>query len=147
MKKIKVEVDVATEQVTFATDQILTLTQKVKLLKRELQTVPESTAEWQVLNKAFNDNKDALDRVNTKSKELFGTISLLPGPLGNVANSVDNAVNSFKVFSSIKTSDLQAGLKGVVGDFKDILATIGKVTGITKAYTALNNLLSASFVK
>ena len=146
-KKISVQVDVATEQVTFATDQILTLTQKVKILKRELQTVPEGTAEWQTLNQAFNDNKDALDRVNVKSRELFGTISLLPGPLGDVANSVDNAINSFKIFSSIKTTDLKANLAAVAGDFKEILSTLGRVTGITKVYTVLNNALAASFVK
>jgi hypothetical protein len=146
-KKISIAIDVASEEVTFATDEVLTLTQKIKLLKKELQTVPESTAEWQVLNKAFNDNKDALDRVNTKSKELFGTISLLPGPLGNIANSVDNAINSFKIFSSIKTTDLKAGLKGVADDFGDMLSTLGKLTGITRVYTILNNALASSFVK
>jgi hypothetical protein len=147
MKKIKVEVDVATDQVTFATDQILTLTQKVKLLKRELQTVPEGTAEWQTLNQAFNDNKDALDRVNVKSRELFGTIALLPGPLGSVANSLDNAINSFKIFSSIKTTDLKANIKALGDDFMGILSTLGKLTGITRVYTVLNNALASSFVK
>jgi hypothetical protein len=60
MKKIKIDIDVASDEVKFATDEVLTLTQKVKLLKKELQTIPEGTKEWQTVNKAFNDNKGKL---------------------------------------------------------------------------------------
>ena len=68
-KNIKIKIDVDSEQVEFAGNQTLTLTEKVRALRKELQRVPEGTAEWRTLNKAYNENKDALDRVNIKSRE------------------------------------------------------------------------------
>ncbi len=74
-EKIQVVVDVNTESVTIATDRALTLQQQLKVLKRELQTVPEGTQEWNLINSKFNDTKDSLERVNLKSRELFGTLT------------------------------------------------------------------------
>lgn len=133
-RNIKIKIDVDSESVEFASDSTLTLTEKVRFLRKELQRVPEGTAEWNTLNKAFNENKDALDRVNIKSRELFGTLSALPGPLGSVAGGLDRNIDLLKTFSSIKLEDLKKGLLGVVGDIKEIGTTFLKVTGIQKLY-------------
>lgn len=133
-RNIKIKIDVDSEQVEFASDSTLTLTEKVRALRKELQRVPEGTAEWNTLNKAFNENKDALDRVNIKSRELFGTLSALPGPLGSVAGGLDRNIDLLKTFSSIKLEDLKKGLLAVVGDIKEIGTTFLKVTGIQKLY-------------
>ena len=133
-KNIKIKIDVDSEQVEFAGNQTLTLTEKVRALRKELQRVPEGTAEWRTLNKAYNENKDALDRVNIKSRELFGTLSALPGPLGSVAGGLDRNIDLLKTFSSIKQEDLKKGLVGVGQDIKEVGKSIANLTGLTKVY-------------
>ena len=146
-RNIKIKIDVDSDQVEFASDSALTLTEKVRALRKELQRVPEGTAEWNTLNKAFNENKDALDRVNIKSRELFGTLSALPGPLGSVAGGLDRNIDLLKTFSSIKLEDLKKGLLGVVGDIKEIGTTFLKVTGIQKLYAITTVAVSKASAK
>lgn len=146
-KRIQVVVDVQSESVQFATDQTLTLTQQVRLLRQELQKVPEGTAEWTVLQSKYNETKDSLDRVNVKSKELFGTMSSLPGPIGQVAGQLDNTIGTLKTFSGIKFSDIKTQFGELTKDIVGIGKNIADVTGITKVYTVINNALAASFVK
>ena len=146
-QKIKVQVDVDSESVSFATDRTLTLTEQVRLLRKELQTVPEGTKEWTILQQRYNETKDSLDRVNVKSKELFGTLGALPGPIGNVSSQLDNTIGTLKVFSQIKLSDIGGQFKEVGKDIVGIAKSFADLTGITKAYTVLNNALAASFIK
>ena len=144
--KVQIKIDIESESVEFATDRTLTLTEKTRLLKKELQTIPEGTKEWHVLNNTFNDTKDALDRVNTKSRDIFGTMSLLPGPIGQVSNTLEQTIDAFKIFGSLKTSDLKAQLGNLLTDFTDVAKTIGNLTGITKLYTITNTALSKALV-
>jgi hypothetical protein len=144
--KVQIKIDVDSESVEFATDKTLTLTEKTRLLKKELQTVPEGTKEWHILNNTFNDTKDALDRVNTKSKDIFGTFSLIPGPIGQISGSLEQTIDAFKIFGSLKTTDIKAQLGNLAQDFKGMLTTIGNLTGITKLYTVTNTALSKALV-
>jgi len=144
-EKIQVVVDVNTESVTIATDRTLTLQQQLKVLKKELQTVPEGTQEWNLINSKFNDTKDSLERVNLKSRELFGTLSLLPGPAGAIAGKVNGAIDALKIFSSFKLTDIKAQLSAFGDDLSAVAGFLGKATGITKVYTALNLGLAKAF--
>lgn len=144
--KVQIKIDVDSESVEFATDKTLTLTEKTRLLKKELQTVPEGTKEWHILNNTFNDTKDALDRVNTKSKDIFGTFSLIPGPIGQISSSLEQTIDAFKIFGSLKTTDIKAQLTNLMQDFKGMASTIGNLTGITKLYTITNTALSKALV-
>jgi hypothetical protein len=145
--KIEVKFSADTGEVDILSDRTLTLSQQVKVLRQELQRVPEGTDEWIAINQKFNDTRDSLDRVNVKSQELFGTVKLLPGPFGDVANTLDDTINTFKQLDGISLKELKANLKGFGDDIKGVFATLGKLTGITKVYTTLNNSLAASFVK
>ena len=131
---VKVVIDVASESVSFATDKTLTLTQQVRLLKKELEKLPEGSKEWTVLQKSFNDTKDNLDRVNVKSKELFGTMSSLPGPIGQVSGQLDNTVGILKTFSSLKFSDIKTQFVELGKDIGGIGKNIANATGLTKVY-------------
>lgn len=127
-KKIQVVVDVQSDSVKFATDQTLTLTQQVRLLYKELQKVPEGTKEWTTLQKAYNDTKDNLDKVSVKSKELFGTLSTLPGPVGDFSAKLQGGIDLLKVFSSFTLKDLSVSFKGVVSDIVDIFSNLTKTS-------------------
>lgn len=129
-KKIQVVVDVESDSVQFATDKTLTLTQQVRLLRMELQKVPEGTKEWATLQKAYNDTKDNLDKVNIKSRELFGTLSTLPGPVGDFSAKLQGGIDLLKVFSSFTLKDLGTSFKGVAADIADVFSNL---TGGAKA--------------
>jgi len=144
-EKIQVVVDVNTESVTIATDRTLTLQQQLKVLRRELQTVPEGTKEWNLINAKFNDTKDSLDRVNVKSRELFGTLNLIPGPIGAIAGKLNGAIDAIKVFSGFKLTDIQAQMSAFGDDINGVIGFLGKITGVTKVYTVANTMLARAF--
>jgi len=139
MANVKVVIDVDSGAVTFAGENVLTLTQQVKILKQELQKVPEGTKEWTLLQTKFNETKDNLDRVNVKSKELFGTFSSLPGPIGAVSGQLDNTVGVLKTFSSLKFSDIKGQFTELGKDLKGVGANIAQLTGLTTVYTTVTN--------
>jgi hypothetical protein len=124
-RKIQVIVDVKSDSVKFATDQTLTLTQQVRLLYKELQKIPEGTKEWRTLQKTYNDTKDNLDKVNVKSKELFGTLSTLPGPVGDFSAKLQGGIDLLKVFSSFTLKDLAASFRGVTADIVQVFTNLG----------------------
>ena len=133
-KKVQVIVDVNSSSVQVASDNTLTLTQQVRELKKALQTVPEGTKEWTLIQQKYNETKDALDRVNVKSKELFGTMSSLPGPIGQVSGQLDNTVGVLKTFSAIKLSDIKTQFVALGADLKEVGKNFLDLTGITKLY-------------
>lgn len=145
-KKIQVVVDVNSSSVEIASDNTLTLTQQVRVLRQELQKVPEGTAEWTLIQQKYNETKDALDRVNVKSKELFGTMSALPGPIGQVSGQLDNTVGVLKTFSGIKLSDVKTQFVELGKDLKGIGVAFLDLTGITKLYDATTKGLTKTMV-
>lgn len=145
-KKIEVIVDVNAGSVDITSDKVLTLTEQLRLLKKEIQKVGPG-AEQDLLIGKFNDINDELDKTNLKSREFLGALSTLPGPVGAFAGSLDGAVNQLRNFSSFSFKDIKTQLGGLVDDFGKIATNLGKATGITKIYTTLNNALASSFVK
>ena len=133
-KKIQIEVDVKSETVKFATDQTLTLTQQTRLLRKELEKVPEGTKEWTLIQNKLNETEDNLNRVKIKSKELFGTMSALPGVIGQVGGEIDSTIGTLKTFSKMSVGDIKNQFKAFGADLKDIGGNLLTLTGITKLY-------------
>ena len=52
--------------------------------------------------------KDAFDRVNIKGKEIFGTLGLIPGPIGEIAARTNSAIDALKIFGSFSANDIKA---------------------------------------
>ena len=145
-KKIEVIVDVNTEKVEISSERVLTLTEQVRILKKEIQKAGPGP-EQDLLIQKFNDVNDELDKTNLKSREFLGALSTLPGPVGEFAGSLDGAVNQLRNFTSFSFKDIKTQLGGLADDFGKIVTNIGRATGITKIYTTLNNALAGSFVK
>lgn len=145
-KKIEVIVDVQAGSVDITTDKVLTLTEQVRILKKEIQKSGPGPAQDLLISK-YNDINDELDKTNLKSREFLGALGTLPGPVGAFASSMDGAVNQLRNFSSFSFKDIKSQLGGLADDFGKIFTNIGKATGITKVYEATNKLLASSFVK
>lgn len=135
-KKIQLVFDINSNDVTIATDKTLTLTQQVRIFKQELQKLPEGTREFEILRNKVNDTQDSLARVNTKSGEFFNTLSLIPGPIGDVSNQLDNSIGLLKTFSSFSLKDIGNQFKGLVGDLAGIFDNL---TGLNKKTQELAN--------
>lgn len=146
-KKVQIILDVDGKPIDVAVDATLNLKQQFRELTKEINKTKEGTKEFELLSTKLGDVRDRMESTTAKSRDLFGSLSLLPGPVGAFANTVDSAIGSLKLFSSFSFKDLKFQLGETLNDFKDIAGNIGKATGITKIYTALNNALAASFVK
>ena len=146
-KKIEFIFDFESKDVQIASERTLSLAQQVKLLKQELQKTKEGTAEFDILRNKLNDTQDSFERVNSKTQDLFGTLSLIPGPIGEIAGKLNGTLSLFKTFSGFNFKDLKTQFVDIVDDLGGILSSIGKLTGITAVYSKLNEVLAASFVK
>jgi hypothetical protein len=129
---IEIKYDFNSESLEIASDRTLSLAEKQKILLRQLQKTPEGTKEFNILNNALNDTRDAMDRVALKSKDIYGSLSILPGPIGNISSSVNQAVDAFKIFGGFTTSDVRAQFKNLGADIGDVVKVIGRFTGLSK---------------
>jgi hypothetical protein len=146
-KKITFELDIDGKPIDVVIDKTLNLKQAARALTQELNRTKEGTKEFELLSTAMGDVSDKIATTNAKSRDLFASFSLIPGPIGEIAGKINGAIGLMKTFSSFSLKDLKFQLGETLGDFKDIASNIGKATGITKIYTTLNNALAGSFVK
>jgi hypothetical protein len=135
-KKISFEIDIDGKPIDVVIDKSLNLKQAFRELTKELNRTKEGTKEFEILSTKLGDVKDNIDKTNAKSKDFFGSLSMLPGPVGNFSNAVDNSIGSLKTFTSFSFKDLKFQLGETLNDFKDVGTNIAKATGLTKIYEA-----------
>ena len=138
-KTIKVKVDVETD----VEPSIAAL----KALKKQLRDTAAGSEEFARLQQQINDTEDAIKSAKTGASNFTEVLGQLPGPIGDIGNKVSGAVNTLKQFGGLKMTDLKASFVELGKDLTDAAKGLGDLTGITKAYTVLNNFLAASFVK
>ena len=121
-------------------DKTVNLKQQVRLLSSELQKLSlagkENSQEFKLLSARYNDAKDNLDRVNAKSKDLFASLALIPGPIGDIAGKLNGAIGLMKTFSGFSLKDFKNQFKEVGNDLKDI---VNNLTGFNDAQKDLKD--------
>jgi hypothetical protein len=139
-KKVQVDIDINSGSVKIANQETLNLQQQIKILTAELRKTQVGSAEFEILSEALKDNKDQMELVNAKSKDLFASFSQIPGPIGDIGFGLDDTVGKLKVFSAFNLKDLKTQFKALGGDFVDIGKNLSQVTGLSKLFTATTNL-------
>ena len=119
---------------------------ELKKLKKELRSIPLDTEEFKVAQARINDIEDSLKGARTGADSFVEVLGKLPGPIGNIGNSVAGTVLSLKTFTSLKFGDLRSSFGELSKDVIDIGKGIGRLTGLTKLYEFTNQALSKSFV-
>jgi len=119
---------------------------ELKKLKKELRSIPLDTEEFKVAQARINDIEDSLKGARTGADSFVEVLGKLPGPIGNIGNSVAGTVLSLKTFTSLKLGDLRNSFTELSKDVIDIGKGIGRLTGLTKLYEFTNQALSKSFV-
>ena len=145
-KKIDIQFDIDNKAVKIAGEETMKLTQQVRLLKAELASGKYSQKEFEILAKKLGDVEDQMQKTRARSGDLFTSLQLIPGPIGEIASKFNGAIALLKTFSSFSLADLTFQFKETADDIKDIIAFLGRATGITALYTTLNNALARSFV-
>ena len=136
-KTIKVKVDVETN----VEPSIAAL----KALKKELKTTAAGSEDFMRLQQSINDMEDSIKSARTGASNFTEVLGQLPGPIGDIGNKVSGAVNTLKQFGALKLTDIKSSFVELGKDLGDAAKGLGKLTGITKAYTALNGFLAKSF--
>lgn len=144
---VQIKFDIDNKSLELAGQETMKLTQQIRILKGELGKGTYSQEQFEILSKTVGDLEDQFAKTKARSGDLFTSLQLIPGPIGEIASKFNGTIALLKTFSSFSLSDLQFQFKETVQDVKDIGQWIGKATGITKIYTVLNNALAASFVK
>jgi hypothetical protein len=119
---------------------------QLKALKKELKNTEAGTEEFQKLQQAINDMQVAIKSAKTGAGNFTEVLSGLPGPIGDLSGKVSGAVNTLKQFGGLKLTDIKASFVEFGKQIGDSLKGLGQLTGITKAYTVVNNTLSKSFI-
>lgn len=133
-----------TKDVEIASQGVLSLKNQILILKKELGRSDLDQQQFEILSKKLNDTKDRFQATEARSRELFGTLSLLPGPVGDISRSLDGAVSLLKTFSQFKLADIKAQFGGLGNDLKDIFSTIGSVGEATDKAVVSNEELTKS---
>lgn len=144
---IQLKFDIDNKAVDIASGKVLSLTEQIKILKKELQKGGYSQEQIQILSSSLGDLEDQYAKVKTKAGDFLTTLQLIPGPIGEIASKLNGTIALLKTFSGFKLSDLKFQFSETINDVKEIGQWLGKATGITKVYTTINNALAASFVK
>jgi hypothetical protein len=134
MAKVTFQYNIDSKDVVLAADRTLSLKEQIKAMRTELLKTQEGTAEFEILSKKLNDTTDNFNRVNAKSKELFGTFSLLPGPIGDISSGLDNSIGLLKTFSGFSLKEIKTQFGNLLDDIGEIILNI---FGLNKANTTL----------
>ena len=144
---VQIKFDIDNKSLELAGQETMKLTQQIRVLKGELGKGTYSQEQFEILSKTVGDLEDQFAKTKARSGDLFTSLQLIPGPIGEIASKFNGTIALMKTFSSFKLSDLKFQLGETIQDVKDIGQWLGKATGITKIYTTLNNALAGSFVK
>ena len=132
--QINVNVKVDDKQVNTAVKSTENLRKEIKRLEVELTKVEIGSKEFENLSEQLKDNKDKLELVRAKSRDLFDSFSMLPGPIGQIGTSINSTSDKLKIFSAFNLKDIKGQFKAVGEDIKQVAGNLGKATGITKLY-------------
>lgn len=130
-KDISIQYDIDGKPIDLVINKSLNLQKQVRALTAELRRTKEGTAEFQLLSTRLGDAQDQLAATNAKSRDLLGSLQLIPGPIGDIASKLNGAISLLKTFSSFSLKDVRFQFKETVNDISDIFKNflgLGEVT-------------------
>jgi hypothetical protein len=111
--KLQIEIDVKSDSLKFVGAEVTSLQTQLRFLRREMTLGKYTEQEFAIINRALVQTENELSNVRAKNRELFGSLALLPGPIGDFAQKTQMAINGLREFSKISMKDL-------LDDFKNL---------------------------
>jgi hypothetical protein len=135
-KKVQLEFDIDSKDVKIVGGELLSLTQQLRVFKKEIQDPNLSQQNFEILRKKIGDVEDGIARTTTKSRDFFSVLSTLPGPIGSISSSLSGAIDTLKVFSSFSLKDIKNSFTDIIDDIGDVIKNFLGLNNATKAQTA-----------
>ena len=132
-KGLKIQYDIDGRPIDVAIDKTFNLQKQVKILTAELRRTKEGTAEFQLLSTKLGDAQDQLSKTTAKSKDLFTSLSMIPGPVGQFFSQLQGGIELLKTFSSFTFKDLRFQFKETANDIADIGKNITEAKSAAEA--------------
>jgi hypothetical protein len=126
-KGLKIQYDIDGKPLDVVIDKSKNLQQQVKILTAELRKTKEGTAEFSLLSTKLGDAQDQLTKTTAKSKDLFTSLSMIPGPVGQFFSQLQGGIELLKTFSSFSLKDLSFQFKETANDIADIGKNISDI--------------------
>jgi len=122
--------------VTKWTNDMVSLQKQVRYLRQELSNTSYNEAQRQSVRLLLADAQMGLQATQTRSRELFGSLSLLPGAMGNFFGVIQMSLVALRELSQLSFEDLKS-------QFQILKATF---TGesLTKNIPGIGNTVNAS---
>ena len=89
-------------------NSMVSLQKQVRYLRQELSNTSYNEAQRQSVRLLLADAQMGLQATQTRSRELFGTLSLLPGAMGNFFGTVQMTLVALRELSQLSFSDLKS---------------------------------------
>jgi DNA repair exonuclease SbcCD ATPase subunit len=137
-KSISIQYDINGKPLDVVVDKTLNLRKQVGELTKALRTVKEGSDEFRVLSTALGNANDQLATSNAKSRDLLGSLQLIPGPIGQIASQLNGVISTLKLFSGFNLKDLRFQFKELNDDVNDIFKNLfGGPSNLNKAKAEL----------
>jgi hypothetical protein len=133
-KKIDIKFNIDDKSVKIAGEETMKLSQQVRLLKAELASGKYSQEEFQVLATKLGDVEDQMAKTKVRSGDLFTSLQLIPGPIGDIASKINGTIALMKTFSGFSFKDLKFQFKETLTDVKDIGKSLADATGLSSLF-------------
>jgi hypothetical protein len=143
-KKIEIVYDINGKAIDVAIDKTLNLQQQAKALTAELRRTKEGSDEFKLLSTRLGDAQDGLAKTTAKSKDLFSSLSMLPGPVGMFFSQLSGSIELLKIFSSFTLKDITFQFKEVANDIGDIGENLIGLNEVQQANTAITEAEAAA---
>jgi hypothetical protein len=116
------------------TEGTLSLQKTVRALRQELTLPIYSPEQRTQIRLALAEAEAGLQNTKVQSRELFGQLALIPGPIGQIAGQTQNLLMGFRAINQLTFKDLQAQFKilkeslfGSVSEISNAKNIIGEV--------------------
>jgi hypothetical protein len=135
-KKVVVPIQIDPKPVEDTTAAFVKLQTQIKLADKELQQFIETGDTDKIIaaRNKINDLRDALERAKFQSKDINDQLALLPGPLGDVASSANQAVGVLRSMKGITFKDISGSVAAFADDIKDATNVLGELTGANRIF-------------
>lgn len=123
-QNISIQYNIDGKPLDVVIDKSLNLRKQVGELTKALRSVKEGSDEFRVLSTALGDANDKLAASNAKSRDLLGSLQLIPGPIGQIASQLNGAISALKLFSGFSLKDIGFQFKELNNDLNDIVKNL-----------------------
>lgn len=120
---------------------------RLRELRKEIMNVSAGSEDFRRLRTEMDDIEDSLKSARVGAGNFVDILGTVPGPIGEIGSKASDTVNILKQFSMLSVADLKKSFVDLKDDIVNTAKNLANISGITKAYTVLNNFLAASLVK